>query len=92
MRLVSNDYKFWDTIQTIVNQIIFTFNRLSGNTRNLLFEMADNVVTASTAAGVITENFDMLPENVRNELLLKLADNVNASRDVADAVAKYDME
>jgi hypothetical protein len=43
---------------------------------------------ARAVAYGISENFDNLPENVRNELLLKVADSKEAASRVHDAVSK----
>jgi hypothetical protein len=47
-----------------------------------------NLLFGQVILNTVSQNFDKLPDNVRNELLLKLAENKEAAGDIADAVSR----
>jgi hypothetical protein len=59
-----------------------------------LFKLVDNKDTAGIVASAVAYNFDKLPENVRNELLLKAANSIDRNENpfagsyIADAVSR----
>lgn len=61
---------------------------LGSSIRNIIFRLADSPSTSRYVATGMMYYFDMLPENVRNELLLKIADNKETAASVAYAVSK----
>lgn len=48
----------------------------------MLVKLADNEGSDYTIASIVSSNFDKLPENVRNELLVKLAGRYYITDDV----------
>jgi hypothetical protein len=53
----------------------------------LLIKLADNRKAAEYAARIVSEYFD-LPENVRNEVLIKLAGIESASMQMTEVIAE----
>ena len=50
---------------------------IDDNSTKRFHNLADNKMRAGDVAQAVSRNFDKLPENVRNDLLVKLADNNN---------------
>lgn len=83
MNLVANDYKFIDTVEYIVNSIASRFNKLTANTKNLLFTLADNSDVSMILIKSISEYYDNIEDTTRQDLLVRII-NANISNWEAD--------
>ncbi len=63
------------------------FNKLPNDIQNLLFKFSEKDWNARGIANNISENFDILPKDIRNELLIKLSEKDGEKRDVAKTIA-----
>jgi hypothetical protein len=66
--------------------IAANFYKLPKNVRNLLFKSGDSEDTAADVVFAISSNYERLPENIRNELLLKIGDKKEADFTMATIV------
>ena len=62
------------TISAVACSIVKKINKLPRDTQKIMFKIANTRTGAFHVVSAIRENFNTLPENVRNDLLLKIAD------------------
>jgi len=72
--------------EDLIKVIIANFNALSQNVQNILVDFANVNRNAKYLSRALVENFDELPENMRNKLLLKLGDKKEAAKDLSNVI------
>jgi len=82
---------YYDALKNAISSFNNTVTKTGRILIKVLYELSDeklDIFNASSVGSTVDGNFDKLPEHVRNELLLKMADKKDASKfSVAWAVA-----
>jgi hypothetical protein len=75
----------------VARAVAGNFDGLPDNVKKILFKVSEKDKVSWDVAWAVRENYDKLPEDVRNKLLLKLSENNEAAAYVARLVAEnYD--